>query len=209
MQPTVFVIDDNQTVREFLETLFKSIELNVISFANAAEFLQYLAQPAPAIRSGCILLDVRMPQMSGIELQAHLVQRNSVGLPVIFLTGHADVPMAVNALKSGAFDFIQKPFNNQQLVDRVQKAIRFSEEKIRHQSKSSQKANLLAQLTAREQQVFSLLVKGHTNIGVAKILSVGTKTVETHRVNILKKLNVKNLADLIEIDQLDRETTPS
>lgn len=200
MSSTVCIIDDEESVQEALSWLLSSVGLQVKSYLSAQAFLDDLdVESSIVINAGCVLLDVRMPVMSGIELQQVLIEKK-IDLPIIFLTAHGDVPMAVNALKSGAFDFIQKPFNNQQLIDAVMKSIRESEVRLKKVIKLSDIQSKLSVLTARERDVYLLMVKGLSNKGMSRELSVSSKTIETHRANLNKKLNVKYLSELIEIE---------
>jgi FixJ family two-component response regulator len=190
--PTVFMVDDDEAVRASVQFLLESIGLRIQSFASGEEFLRSWK---PAMR-GCLLLDVRMPKMSGLELQEKLQQMDAM-LPVIILTGHADVPMAVRAMRSGAFDFIEKPCNDQVLVERIQQAIAFdSNSRIDDQRLQDIKARL-ATLSEREREVLELVVAGMLNKEMAKALSLSIKTVEVHRAHVMEKMGVKCLADLV------------
>ena len=195
-EPTVFVVDDDEAVRKMLRWLMESVNLQVEEYASADDFLAYY-QPNQV---GCVLLDVRMPGMSGPDLLKQLSHVNS-GLAVIILTGHGDVPMAVNAMKNGAFDFVEKPFNNQNLLDTVQKGIT---ESVRHRDTRAQHKKREAKLSAlspRERQVFDLIVNGKTNKSVARHLDITQKTVEVHRSKVMAKLEAHSLSDLINISQ--------
>jgi len=204
MTSTVYVIDDDPGIQEVLDWLLSSVGLQVRPFSNAQDFIGVIKSDiSKGLQSGCILLDVRMPVMSGLELQQVLLE-NSITIPVIFITGHGDVPMAVNALKLGAFDFVQKPFNNQQLLDTVLKAIRVSEEILARETRLREKQRKLSVLTVRESDVYSLLVMGYSNKAISKELAVGTKTIETHRANIIKKLHVRDLSELMAIELTDK-----
>lgn len=202
MTSAVYIIDDEEGVQEALSWLLSSVGLTVKSYLNAQNFLDELGledDKPPSINAGCILLDVRMPVMSGVELQQLLIKKQ-VNLPIIFLTAHGDVPMAVNALKMGAFDFLQKPFNNQQLIDTVMKAIRESEISTERKVILSEIQDKLSVLTARERDVYRLMVKGISNKGMSQELSISSKTIETHRANLNKKLDVKDLSELLRIE---------
>ena len=193
-KPTVFVVDDDPVNRNLLRRLMESVDLAVESFATAREFLDAF-QPD---RRGCLLLDVRMPGMSGIELQKELVDRR-IDLPVIIVTGHSDVQMAVSAMKRGAFDFIEKPINNQPFLDLVQKALK---EGIRLAGKRSRKADIdrrLALLTPRERQVLDHVAAGKANKQIAHELGISQRTVEVHRARVMKKIQAKSLADLMKM----------
>ncbi|MBL4906189.1 MAG: response regulator transcription factor [Sneathiella sp.] len=197
MNSTVYIVDDDPGIQEALIWLFSSINQTALSFTNTKDFSDVI----DGIETGCILLDVRMPIMSGMEFQQILIEKK-ISLPIIFITGHGDVPMAVSALKSGAFDFIQKPFNNQQLIDTVLKAIRLSEDTAQAEIKLKEKQSQLSILTNRERDVYQLMVLGHSNKEMARQLDVSTKTIETHRANIIRKLNVRNLSELMQIDRM-------
>ncbi len=192
--PTVYIVDDDDAVRQMLSWLMTSVKLPVAEYASADDFL---ADYKPDL-VGCVLLDVRMPGMSGLELQRKLNQA-SFDLPIIIITGHGDVSMAVEGMKNGAFDFIEKPFNNQDLLDVVHKGIN---ENVRHSKKKAkiiERKKMLSLLTSREGQVLSRLIKGETNKIIARNLGVTQKTIEAHRANVMKKLAARSLADLIEI----------
>lgn len=192
--PTVYIVDDDDAVRQMLSWLMTSVKLPVAEYASADDFL---ADYKPDL-VGCVLLDVRMPGMSGLELQRKLNQA-SFDLPIIIITGHGDVSMAVEGMKNGAFDFIEKPFNNQDLLDVVHKGIN---ENVRHSKKKAkiiERKKMLSLLTSREGQVLSRLIKGETNKVIARNLGVTQKTIEAHRANVMKKLAARSLADLIEI----------
>ena len=189
-EPTVFLVEDDQAVADALCYLFDSINLPVMHFSDAYQFLaQYNAQ-----RKGCLLLDVRMPGMSGLDLQERLKEQHNL-LPIIFITGHGDIPMAVRAMKAGAFDFITKPFNNQELLERVQRAIAANEQA----TEAGRSKSKLALLTPREQQVLILIASGKVNKQIAHDLSIAVSTVELHRSNLMRKLQAKTVADLIKI----------
>lgn len=193
-EPTVYVIDDDPAVRRFLEGLIASVGLNVETHASAQEFLDAFDPGVP----GCMLLDIRMPGMSGLELQRELAER-SIPLPVIVLTGHGDVRVAVHAMKAGAVDFIEKPFNNELLLDRIQTAVAASVDAHGARARRDEVASRIELLTPRECQVLDLVVAGETNKGVARRLGIGEKTVEVHRARVMKKMRAKSLADLVKM----------
>jgi FixJ family two-component response regulator len=193
-EPTVFVIDDDKAVRHFLRGLIASVNLRVEAFASAQEFLAAYRSSSP----GCLLLDIRMPGMSGLELQQELSVRG-IDLPVIVLTGHGDVQVAVHAMKAGAVDFIEKPFNNELLLDRVQKAVAKSVDTYENRIKRDEILNRRKLLTPRERQVLDLVVAGESNKGIARHLHISDKTVEIHRANVMGKMQAKSLADLVKI----------
>jgi FixJ family two-component response regulator len=192
--PTVFVVDDDEAVRKSLAWLIGSVGLAVKAYESADAFLASWAEERP----GCLVLDVRMPGMSGLELQDALARRGS-SLPVIIVTGHADVPMAVRALKAGAVDFIEKPFNDQVLLDRIQDAVKRSQAVFAGQARRARVQALLARLTPRERQVAELVAAGKPNKVIAFELDLSMKTVEVHRHNVMDKLEVASVADLTRL----------
>jgi FixJ family two-component response regulator len=193
-EPMVFIADDDDAVRRFLSGLIQSINLRVSAHASAQDFLDAYEPGCP----GCLLLDVRMPGMSGLELQRELAER-SINLPVIILTGHGDVPVAVQAMKAGAVDFIEKPFNNELLLDRIQMAVVQS---VRAESVRAERNEMLKRLellTLRERQVFDLVVAGEVNKVIAHRLTISEKTVEIHRANVMRKMDARSLAALVQM----------
>ncbi|NQU59008.1 MAG: response regulator transcription factor [Rhodospirillales bacterium] len=197
-EPSVYVVDDDDAVREVLCWLMESVNLPVEEFSSADAFLAAYDCNA----AGCLLLDIRMPGMSGLELQRK-ISWGCDDLPIIIITGHADVPMAVEAMKNGAFDFIEKPFNNQVLLDLVQKAIQKSVHNAKKRAAKETHEHRLSVLTPRERQVLDQIVGGETNKVAAKKLGITQKTVEAHRAKVLKKLSVRSLADLVRISRQD------
>ncbi|MFQ5617528.1 MAG: response regulator transcription factor [Rhodospirillales bacterium] len=193
-EPTVFVVDDDQAVRRFLCGLIASVDLRVEAYASAREFLDAYEPGRP----GCLLLDIRMPGMSGLELQKELTER-AIRLPVIILTGHGDVQVAVHAMKAGAVDFIEKPFNNELLLDRIQKAVAKSVDAGSSRVRRDQIMARVERLTPRERQVLDMVVAGETNKGVARRLDISERTVEIHRSNAMAKMQAKSLADLVKM----------
>jgi FixJ family two-component response regulator len=193
-EPVVFVVDDDEAVRRFLSGLIESIELRMEAYASAQDFLAAY-QPG---RPGCLVLDVRMPGMSGLELQRELADR-AIDLPVIVLTGHGNVQVAVHAMKAGAVDFIEKPFDNELLLDRIQKAVAESVHARGERIKRDEIAQRTRLLTPRERQVLDLVVAGETNKGVARRLDISERTVEIHRANVMRKMRAKTFADLVKM----------
>lgn len=191
---TVFIVDDDDAVRRFLSGLVESVELRVEAHASAQEFLDAYKSGC----AGCLLLDVRMPGMSGLELQRELAEQ-SIDLPVIILTGHGNVPVAVQAMKAGAVDFIEKPFNNELLLDRIQAAVAQSVRAQRARTRQAEFSNRLKSLTPRERQVFDLVVGGKANKTIAYLLGISEKTVEIHRANMMNKMHAKSLALLVHM----------
>lgn len=192
LAPTVFVVDDDGAVRDSLKWLLESVGLAVDTFASAGDFLTAYDPN----RIGCILADVRMPGMSGLEMQKELATRPP-GPPLIVITGHGDVQMAVHAMKAGAYDFVEKPFHDQHLIDLVQKAVGDSAARAEARSLINQSARCLEQLTPRERQVLGLLVAGESNKGVANQLGITDKTVEAHRAKVMEKFKAQSFAELM------------
>jgi len=192
-EPVVFIVDDDEAVRGALRWLIASVDLQTHEFPSAQAFLETYRPGVP----GCLLLDVRMAGMSGLELQEVLAAR-AIVLPVIMITGHGDVQMAVHAMKAGAFDFIEKPFNNQVLLERVQKAVEMSVRAERQRARQAEVQGRWQRLTPRERQVLELVVAGETNKVIASRLGISDKTVEAHRAKVMSKMKAKSLADLMK-----------
>lgn len=192
-QATVFIVDDEEDLRDDLVWLVKTVGLKASSYGSAQDFLDAYK---PGMK-GCLLLDLRMPGMSGLELQKVLEDRGS-DLPIIFLSGHGDVEVAVHAMKSGAVDFIEKPFSHQLLLERVQNALSVQADMRASRPDQLKAISTLNHLTQREREVLEKLVVGKINKVVAGELSISPKTVEFHRSNIMKKMDAYSLADLIE-----------
>jgi FixJ family two-component response regulator len=192
---TVFIVDDDEDVRDALSLLMRAVGLRVESFASARDYL-LRANPRD---SGCLVLDIRMPGMSGMDLQAELRKRR-MRLPIIFLTGHADVPLAVRAMKAGAADFIQKPFDEHRLVVAVMNALKADAEQPRLPEPppraAPDAADPTATLSPREIEVLEQMIAGRQSREIAASLCISLKTVEFHRANIRKKLGATSLADL-------------
>lgn len=201
MQPntTVFVVDDDPAIRESLRWLIESVGLNVKMFTTAHEFLEGYDPSLP----GCLVLDIRMPGMSGLDLQNELAARQ-FNIPILIITGHAEVPVAVRAMKAGALDFIEKPFSDQLLLDRIRRAIEKDTESRRANSQRAEVAARLAQLTPREREVMDLVIAGKANKVIASELGLSPKTVEVHRAHVMKKMQVDSLADLVRLGMLSR-----
>lgn len=193
ISPTVYVVDDDIAVRNFLTWLMENARLSVLAFESAHDFLQYDGIG----RTGCILLDIRMPGMSGLELQKRLNAHEGV-LPVIMITGHGDVPLAVEAMKSGAFDFFEKPFDTKILLARIQEALAVSIEQVRNRKIKANIMDRINRLTQRERHVYDLLVLGDTNKTIAKQLGISVKTVEIHRSRVMIKMEARTVSDLIK-----------
>jgi two-component system response regulator FixJ len=193
-EPVVFVVDDDEAVRDSLRMLMRSVGLAVETYASAMEFLDRF----DAGRPGCLVLDVRMPGMSGIELQEQLVARQAT-LPVIFITGHGDVPMAVRALRAGAVDFIQKPFSDQALLDRIHQALARHAREREEASRKSAIRERIARLTPREKEVMLMVADGKANKVIALDLGVSERTVEIHRARVMEKMQASSLPDLVRM----------
>lgn len=192
-QPTVFVIDDDEAVRDSVRWLIETADLQVETYASAADFLDAY----DPTRTGCILVDVRMPGMSGLEMQQELAALPP-GPPLIVVTGHGDVQMAVHAMKEGAFDFVEKPFNDRRLLDLVHKAVEISVADANLRAEQSVVSAHVDLLTPREREVLEQLIKGESNKGVANALGISDKTVEAHRAKVMDKLQASSFADLMK-----------
>jgi two-component system response regulator FixJ len=191
---TVFVVDDDPAIRFAMQALMESIHLKHEIFASGDEFLEKVDDH----RAGCLVLDIRMPGLGGLELQEELIRRGG-SLPIIFITGHGDVPMAVDAMQKGAVDFIQKPFRDQDLLDRVREALITDEEQRKKQQEHEAVAERLSRLTNREREVFDLVVTGKPNKVIAYELGVSQRTVEIHRARVMEKMQARSLADLVKM----------
>lgn len=190
----VYIVDDDEAVRDSLRWLLEANGYRVKSFGEAEEFLNAYDPD----QVGVLIADVRMPGMSGLELQEELISRDAP-LPIVFITGHGDVPMAVSTIKKGAVDFLEKPFNESDLRTIVARMLDQAIERVaQHQTRKNQEA-ILSRLTSREQQVLERIVAGRLNKQIAGDLNISIKTVEAHRANIMEKLEVTTVADLIKI----------
>ncbi len=196
-QGVVFIVDDDEALRDSLCWLLESAGLRVETHDSANSFLQsyYPGQ------SGCLLLDVRMPGMNGLELQEQLESRD-VRLPVVIMTGHGDVAMAVRALKAGAMDFIEKPFDDELLLASIQRALVLDAEQRKNRATQAEVLARLAHLTRREHQVMELVTIGKANKQIASELNVSAKTVEAHRAHVMEKMQAKSLAELVRMSML-------
>jgi FixJ family two-component response regulator len=192
MNPIVFVVDDDLSVREALSSLIRSVGLRVETFASAQEFLQFKRPDAPA----CLVLDVRMPGQSGLELQRELSQAGG-GIPVIFVTGHGDIPMTVRAMKAGALDFLPKPFRDQELLDAIAHSLEQDGAARHERSELAQIQARYDRLTSREREVLVLVARGMRNKQTAMELGITEVTVKVHRHNIMEKMGARSLPALI------------
>ena len=198
-QPSVFIVDDDDAVSGALRLLMKSIGLPTALYTSARSFLADFDND----RRGCLVLDIRMPEMTGLELQRELLRRNAI-IPIIFITGHGDVPMAVEAMKSGAADFVQKPFRDQDLIDRIHQALAEDAGNRARLSQISEIQTCLQRLTMRERQVMDLVVHGTANKVIAMELEIADRTVEVHRARAMEKMGARSLAHLIRMVALTR-----
>ncbi|GAA0227327.1 response regulator transcription factor [Castellaniella daejeonensis] len=194
LSSTIYIVDDDEAVRDSLRWLLEANGYNVRSFAGAEEFL---AAYDPE-QVGVLIADIRMPGMSGLELQETLIARKAP-LPIVFITGHGDVPMAVSTMKKGAVDFLEKPFNEADLRALVASMLEQARERVREAHAQRDQQAVLSRLTAREQQVLERIVAGRLNKQIAGDLNISIKTVEAHRANIMEKLEVTTVADLMKI----------
>jgi FixJ family two-component response regulator len=192
--PRIFVVEDDDAVRESLQLVLESLGHKVSAFASAGAFLEKFNSDL----AGCLVLDIRMPGMNGMELQRKLNDSNSM-LPIIFVTGHGDVPMAVEAMQQGAFDFIQKPYREQQLLEKIDRALQLDKEN--RESLQQRQAILahLQELTPREMDVLLLMIEGKANKVIAADLDISQRTVEIHRARVMEKLRANSLAHLVRM----------
>lgn len=193
-EPTVFVVDDDEPVRDAIGMLLDTVDIPHESFDSGTAFVDgYTRQ-----RTGCLVLDIRMPGMSGLELQDHLIASNDP-LPIIFITGHGDIPMAVEAMKKGAMDFIRKPFRDQELLDRIHEALNRDAANREHHADLEAVRGRAVTLTPRETEVFARVAEGQANKVVAIDLEISERTVEIHRSQVMQKMTARNLADLVKM----------
>ncbi|HEU0204593.1 MAG TPA: response regulator [Burkholderiaceae bacterium] len=192
--PIVYVVDDEPAVRDSIAMLLRSVDLKSRTFSNARDFLAQYDRGVPA----CLITDVRMPGMSGLELQETLTSAGAA-LPVIIVTGHGDIAMAVRAMKAGAADFLEKPFKEQQLLDAVHRALAQQQTKTAPSATRAEYEARIEALTPREREVMLLVAEGHPNKVVASRLNLSTRTVEVHRANAMDKLQAKSLAEVVRI----------
>ncbi|UCE88938.1 MAG: response regulator transcription factor [Pseudomonadota bacterium] len=193
-EPTVHVVDDDEAIRDSMTLYLKSMGLNARTYASAEEFL---AVPEPA-RPSCLVADVRMPGMSGLELQKLLRERGS-SMPIIFITGHGDIVMAVDAMKEGASDFLEKPLDNSLLLERILENLEKDADTQQKEHRQSDAGEHLARLTAREREVMDLLVEGKLNKVIAAELGISVRTVEAHRARVMEKLGARSLSDIVRL----------
>ena len=190
----VFVIDDDESMREALKSLIRSVGLSVETFASAHEFLESRRPDIPA----CLILDVRMPGLSGLDLQRDLTEAN-IHIPIIFITGHGDIPMSVRAMKAGAVEFLTKPFRDQDLLDAIQQALERDRLVRSQRADNAELLNRYHSLTPRETEVFGLVVKGMLNKQIALQLGTSEITIKLHRRQVMEKMHADSLADLVRM----------
>jgi two-component system response regulator FixJ len=196
--PMIYLVDDDEAVRDALGMLFRSIGLRYEAYGSALDFLEHYDSRRPS----CLVADVRMPGLSGLELQQRLNEQRKE-IPIIFITGHGDVPMAVTAMRSGAADFIQKPFRDQDLIDRIHKALDRDRERRKGRAAEDAIRERLALLTPRETEVMQRVARGQANKVIAMDLGVSQRTVELHRARVMKKLRLRSVAELVHaIDRI-------
>jgi two-component system response regulator FixJ len=193
-QPIVHIVDDDKAIRDSLSFLMKSVGFESRAYTSAEAFLDQADLEKP----GCLVVDVRMQGMSGLELQ-HLLSERGSKLPVIIITGHGDVPMAVQAMKAGAVDFLEKPYNNELLITRIRQCLKEISVEQDRESKVADAKSQLAQLTPRELEVMNLLVAGKHNKAIADNLDISVRTAEAHRAKVMKKLHADSLSDIVRI----------
>lgn len=193
--PTVFIVDDDSAIRVAMQALLESVGLQHEILPSADAFL---AKHGDGHEPGCLVLDIRMPGLGGLELQDQLLERGN-SIPIIFITGYGDVPMAVEAMQKGAVDFIEKPFRNQELLDRIHLALRTDEARRAETQRTQAVRSRIDKLTQREREVFELVVTGKPNKIIAFELGVSQRTVEIHRARVMKKMQARSLADLVRL----------
>jgi FixJ family two-component response regulator len=196
--PVVLVIDDDESMREALRSLFRSVGLRVEAFGSAADLMRTALPDVPS----CLVLDVRLPELSGLDLQTELLAAG-VRVPIIFITGHGDIPMTVQAMKAGAVDFLTKPFRQQEMIHAVTRALALDKKRRSEATSTSELRQLYESLTAREREIMALVSAGMRNKRIAADLGISEITVKVHRVHLMRKLQMRSLADLVRMaDQL-------
>ena len=193
-EPIVYVIDDDQDIRNSLTWLLDSVQLETKTFSSATEFLNYPRPNTPT----CLILDILMRGMSGLQLQQQLNQQKAY-IPIIFMTGHGDIPMSVNAMKAGAFDFLEKPFNPQHMLNQIQACLQQAEQDFVTAENRKQQLLKLKSLSPRENEIINLMVDGLSSKHIAQMLNISHKTVEIHRTHIRQKLGTESIAQIVNM----------
>lgn len=201
-EPIVYVIDDDQDICNSLTWLLDSVQLETKTFNSATEFLNFQRPQTPA----CLILDIRMRGMSGLQLQQQLNQQK-IRMPIIFMTGHGDIPMSVNAMKAGAFDFLEKPFNPQHMLNQIQDCLQLAEQDFIEEEKRQEQMIKLKSLSPRESEIINLLVDGLSSKHIAQMLNISHKTVEIHRTHIRQKLGTESIAQIVNMVLMCRDKT--
>jgi FixJ family two-component response regulator len=191
---SICVVDDDRSVRQAIRSLLESVGMAVEDFSSAEDFLDYAADGSV----GCLILDVRMPGIGGLDL-FQILEKRGRNIPVVFVTGHGDVPMSVRAMKQGAIDFLQKPFNEQELLDAVGKALEEDRTRSEVRQRAEAVAARIASLTPRELEVMKLIVEGYSNREVGRILGAAENTVKIHRARVMKKMEAGSLPELVRL----------
>jgi len=193
-QAVVFVIDDDADLRDGLSNLLRSVGLQVRAFGSATDFLESKLPDAPS----CLVLDVRLPGLSGLDFQSELIKKN-IGMPIVFMSAHGDIPMTVRAMKAGAVEFLPKPFHDQSMLDAVHSALEKDRERRKGIGDTSQLRSSLDSLTSREQEIFAYVASGLMNKQIAAEIEVSEITVKVHRASVMRKMGAKSLADLVRM----------
>lgn len=193
----VYIVDDDEAVRKSLQLLFRTVGIDAAGFESGDEFLEQF----DAAMEGAVVLDIRMPGLSGLEVQKQLDERGNT-MPIIFITGHGDVPMAVEAMRLGAFDFVQKPFRDQEIMDRVSQALSKNEEDKEKSELKRELERRYESLTPREREVMACVVNGQANKVIAMDRDVSQRTIEIHRARVMEKMEARSLAELVRMAML-------